>query len=234
VPFPLGIVLGIALIWFGVRAIYRQALPQSGNAKVGVTTALLCKIYAPATAGPVFGEDTHAEKPTDVTSLSGATLKLTGIPKAALDETVVVDLCVEAKPELPAARRQALLNHLLVQLSAVGLQIEPHEKIPATASSGACLGNAAWTVRASTPGRYTAVLMPESTDRQPNRPPTATANPQWDFALDQPAQLDIQFQPAWTDYVQKSWGTVSTILGTVLVFTQVMLNLRQRKKGAAA
>jgi len=42
--------------------------------------------------------------------------------------------------------------------------------------------------------------------------------------------LNIQFQPELSDYLQKSWGVVSTLLGTLLVATQIMLNLRQRKK----
>lgn len=228
-PFPLGIVLGLALIWLGVRTIYKQASPKSANPIAGVTAALRCKINPSPTAGPVLGGDKDAKGADDIILLSGATLKLTGPAKAVIDDTVVVDLCVEAPSNLPEARRQALLNHLLVELSAVGLQIDPHNKVAATASSGPCIGTAAWTVRAIAPGRYTAILLPDSIDQQPNRPKSRDA-PEWNFALEQPAQLSIQFEPQWTDYVQKSWGAISTILGTILVFTQVMLNLRQRKK----
>jgi len=84
-------------------------------------------------------------------------------------------------------------------------------------------------VRANAPGRYTAVLVPESTDDQMRRG-TGPAKPRWDFDLETPARLNIQFQPELSDYLQKSWGVVSTLLGTLLIATQIMLNLRQRKK----
>ncbi len=231
-PFPLGIVLGIALIWFGLRAVYRTASP-SAEPKAAIATPLLCKIRPPRGLGdPAKPSSGTANPVDDTTLLSGATLKLTGPPKATIADTVVVDLCVEVSSAIPAARQQALLSHLLVELSAVGLQIDPAKKVAPAPASGSCLGTAAWTVRANAPGRYTAILLPDSIDQQPNRPSTALAKPQWDFTLDQPAQLNIQFQPEWTDYLQKSWGAVSTALGTVLVFTQVILNLRQRKKAA--
>ena len=226
-PFPLGILLGLLLIGMGGDAIYHEFLRKSANPKAIVSAALLCKIY-PAVSGVV--PENPSANPQEVTLLSGATLTLTGAPKASLDQTVVVDLCVQANPELPESKYQALRSHLLVRLSAVGLQIEPPNKIP-TVASERCLGTAAWTVRANTPGRYTAIVLPESTDRQPSHQPRS--NPQWDFSLAQPAQLNIQFQPKWSDYVGKSWGVISTVLGTILVFTQVMLNLRQRKKAEA-
>jgi hypothetical protein len=75
------------------------------------------------------------------------------------------------------------------------------------------------------------VLVPTSTDQLVTLP---AAKPRWDFDLQQPTRLDIQFQSAWTDTVQKFWGVVSTTLGTILVATQIMLNLRQRKKGQAS
>jgi hypothetical protein len=231
-PFPLGIVLGLVLIWFGVRALYRQVVPKSASPSPGVVAALLCKIYPHGLAAienPTTGQTIPGD---DFTLLSGATLKLNAPPKATIDDTVVVDLCVETPSTIPQARRQALLSHLLVQLSAVGLQIDPHDKVAPVLASGPCVGTAAWTVRANAPGTYTAILLPDSIDHQPNRPSSTQPKPQWDFALDQPAQLRIQFQPEWTDYVQKSWGAVSTVLGTLLVFTQVIINLRQRKKTA--
>lgn len=224
----LGLILALLLLFVGLFAIYRQVLLPPGSAAPRVTSALLCKIYPPAK-----GDGPTIAAPSDVTALTGATLKLNAPAKAKLDETVVVDLCVEAKPELPPARRQALLAHLLVRLSAVGLLIEPQEQIPAAAASGNCLGTAAWTVRANSSGHYTAVLLPASTDQQPDRKPAAN-KPLWDFALDQPAELNIQFQPAWTDYVQKSWGILSTALGAILLFTQLMQNLRNRKKANTA
>jgi hypothetical protein len=229
-PFPLGWIVGSLLLFFGLRAIYHQVLPQAGSAGARVTSALLCKIYPPAAEQE--NPNAAPSGSSDITLLSGATLKLNAPAKATLDDTVVIDLCVEAKPELPPARRQALLDHLLVRLSGVGLQIEPQQQIPAVASSGNCLGTAAWTARANTAGRYTAVLVPESTDQKQNRA-AVTKKPLWDFTLEQPAQLNIQFQPAWTDYVQKSWGFLSTALGTILVFTQVIQNLRRKKANAS-
>jgi hypothetical protein len=59
------------------------------------------------------------------------------------------------------------------------------------------------------------VLVPESTDNRP-------------------ARLDIQFQDPWTTTLQRLWASVSTLLGTILVITQIMLNLRQRKKAQAS
>jgi len=227
--FPLSIVLGLLLIGIGGRAVYHQFQTKSGNTYAKISTALLCKIHPPASAA--VSEKPPDNRPEGFALLSGATLNLTGPPKAAIDETVVVDLCVQANAELPDSKREALRSHLLVRLSAVGLQIAPPGKIP-TVASDSCLGTAAWTVRANTPGRYTAILFPESTDHQPSNRAAALSKPQWDFSLEQPAQLNIQFQPKWTDYLEKSWGMVSTVLGTVLVFTQVMLNLRQRKKAA--
>ena len=138
---------------------------------------------------------------------------------------------VRSRP--PEQRQQALKNHLLVKLSAIGLQVDPNEKISPEASTAECLGTAEWTVRANAPGRYSAVLVPESIDDQPNRP-AAPAKPRWDFNLEKPARLDIQFQDPWTDSIQKLWGLISTVLGTVLVGTQILLNLRQRKKTQAA
>jgi hypothetical protein len=134
---------------------------------------------------------------------------------------------------LPQQRQQALKDHLLVQLSAIGLEVDPREKIPVTASSPECLGTAAWTVRASAPGRYSAVLVPESTDERPHHPADESPKPRWEFDLDQPTRLDIQFQDPWTATVQRLWASVSTLLGTILVITQIMLNLRQRKKTQA-
>jgi len=233
-PFPLGVVIGLLLLGGGLYGVYHQFFAKTGSAPVGITTALLCKIYPPL-PDPSKPSDSKAKKEEDVTLLTGATLKLSGQPdKASVDETVVVSLCVEAKPGLPEQRQQALKNHLLVQLSAVGLQVEPREKITTAGSSGTCLGTAEWTVRANAPGRYTAVLVPESTDDQPHRPAAGPAKPRWDFDLDRPARLNIQFQPELTDYLQKSWGVFSTLLGTVLVGTQIMLNMRQRKKAEGA
>jgi hypothetical protein len=162
--------------------------------------------------------------------LTGATLKLSAPPKFPVDQTVVVNLCVEHEPGLPEQRQQALKDHLRVQLSAIGLQVDPREKIPVTASSPECLGTAAWTVRASAAGRYSAVLVPESTDNRPNRAAALPPKPRWEFDLDQPARLDIQFQDPWTTTIQRLWALVSTLLGTILVITRIMLNLRQRKK----
>jgi len=228
-PFPLGIVLGLLLLGAGLFGVYRQFLSKSDRAPTVITTALLCKIYPPPPE-PGKPPDPKATQTDDVTLLTGATLKLSAQAKASVDETVVVSLCVEPKPGLPEQRQQALKNHLLVQLSAVGLQVEPREKIGTAGSSGACLGTAEWTVRANAPGRYTAVLLPESTDDQVRRPAAGPAKPRWDFDLETPARLNIQFQPELSDYLQKSWGVVSTLLGTLLVATQIMLNLRQRKK----
>lgn len=67
-------------------------------------------------------------------------------------------------------------------------------------------------MRANASGRYSAVLIPESTDDQPNHPATGPSKARWDFDLEQPARL----------------------LGTVLVITQIILNLRQRKKTQSA
>jgi len=226
-PFPLGIVLGLLLIGGGLYALYRYWAPSSsGTAQLA--TGLVCKIYSPTVAKP---NNTTAPALAEPTLLTGATLKLTGPPKASVNDTVVVSLCVEAKPGLPEQRQQALKNHLLVQLSAIGLRVDPRGKIPTTISTAECLGTAEWTVRANTPGRYAAVLEPASTDQVVSPP---AANPRWDFDLEEPARLDIQFQSAWTDTVQKFWGAVSATLGTILVATQIMLNLRQRKKAQAA
>lgn len=190
-PFPLGIVLGVLLLGAGLFGVYRQFQPKSDRATVAIATALLCKIYPPAPDPSMESSPTKAKHVEEVTSLTGATLKLSGAPKASLDETVVVSLCVESEAGLPELRRQALKNHLLVQLSAVGLRVEPRDKILTASSAGACLGTAEWTVRANAPRRYTAVLVPESTDDQPGRPAAGPAKPVWDFDLQTPARLDI-------------------------------------------
>jgi hypothetical protein len=44
--------------------------------------------------------------------------------------------------------------------------------------------------------------------------------------------LDIQLQDPWAT-IQRLWASVSTLLGTILVITQIMLNLPQRKKSQA-
>jgi hypothetical protein len=230
--FPLGILLGLLLLGGGLYGVYRQFHAKSPRPPTGITAALLCKIYPPPSE-PGKPSGYTSKQVAEVTSLTGATLRLSGVSKASLDETVVVSLCVESAPGLPEQRRQALKNHLLVQLSAVGLQVEPRDKILTASSSRACLGTAEWTVRANAPGRYTAVLVPESTDDQPRRSAADPAKPVWDFDLDTPARLNIQFQPELTDYLQKSWAVLSTLLGTVLVTTQIMLNLWQRKKTSA-
>jgi hypothetical protein len=232
-PFPLGILLGLVLVGAGLFGVFHQFLSKSERAVAGISTALLCKIYPPAPEPGMASAPTKSKQAAEATLLTGATLKLSGVPKASVDETVVVSLCVEAATGLPEQRRQALKNHLLVQLSAVGLQVEPRDKVATASSAGTCLGTAEWTVRANAPGRYTAVLVPESTDDQPLRPTTGPAKPVWDFDLEKSARLDIQFQPELTDYLQKSWAVLSTLLGTVLVATQIMLNLRQRKKAVA-
>ena len=63
---------------------------------------------------------------------------------------------------------------------------------------------------------------------------TTPTKPRWDFDLERPARVDTQFQDPWTDSIQKYWSALSTGLGTILVATQIMLNLRQRKKTQAA
>lgn len=115
---------------------------QLGEAQFA--TGLLCKIY-PSASPPADARKSSAAPAADSaepTLLTRATLKLSGATKASVDETVVVSLCVESKPGLPEQRREALKNHLLVQLSAIGLQVDPHEKIPSTVSSAECLGTA--------------------------------------------------------------------------------------------
>ena len=227
-PFPLGILLGLLLIAGGMYALYQRYWAPSSSGRAQLATGLVCRIYPPAAAGPHSAE---APAPAEPTLLTGATVKLSAAPpKASVADTVVVSLCVEANPEVPARRLPGIKDRLLVQLSAVGLQVDPHEKIPANVSTPECLGTAEWTVRANTPGRYTAVLVPASADQLASTP---AAKPRWDFDLEQPARLDIQFQSAWTDTVQKFWGAVSATLGTILVATQIMLNLRQRKKAQA-
>jgi len=234
-----GLLLGLLLIAAGVLGVYYQqgarALP--GTAKI--VSRLLCKIY-PVAAPPsqVAGTSPPQSRQTPAAPatpdlLTGATLKLSAPPKSPVDQTVVVNLCVAPEPGLPQQRQQALKDHLLVQLSAIGLEVDPREKIPVTASSPECLGTAAWTVRASAPGRYSAVLVPESTDERPHHAADESPKPRWEFDLDQPTRLDIQFQDPWTATVQRLWASVSTLLGTILVITQIMLNLRQRKKTQA-
>jgi hypothetical protein len=227
-PFPLGILLGLLLIGGGLYSLYLRYWAPASSARAKLTTGLLCKIYPAVTAEP---NSAASAAPAEPSLLTGATLKLSGATKASVNDTVVVSLCVESKAGLPEQRQQALKDHLLVQLSATGLQVDPRGKIPASVSTAECLGTAEWTVRANTPGRYAAVLVPTSTDQLVTLP---AAKPRWDFDLQQSARLDIQFQSAWTDTVQKFWGVVSTTLGTILVATQIMLNLRQRKKGQAS
>lgn len=235
-----GLLIGLLLIAAGLLGVYYQQRAKSLTGKAHFATGLRCKIYPSAqpnsknpSAAPIE-HPAETAQPAEAIVLTGATLKLSGAPKASVNETVVVSLCVEPAPGLPEQRREALKNHLLVQLSAIGLQVDPREKIPTAVSSAECLGTAEWTVRANAPGRYSAVLVPESTDGQPNRPAAGTSKPRWDFDLEQPARLDIQFQDPWTDTIQKMWGLISTALGTVLVATQIILNLRQRKKTEAA
>ena len=69
--------------------------------------------------------------------------------------------------------------------------------------------------------------------RSPNRAAVVAPKTSWEFDLDQPARLDIQFQDPWTATIQRLWASVSTLLGSILVITQIMLNLRQRKKTQA-
>jgi hypothetical protein len=236
--------VGLLLIAAGLLGVYYQQRAKPMSATTKVVIGLLCKIY-PVAAPPPEANDasspqnrkTSAAPPPPAPGpdlLTGATLKLSGASKASVDETVVVSLCVESKPGLPEQRREALKDHLLVQLSATGLQVDPREKIPTAVSSAECLGTAEWTVRANAPGRYSAVLIPESTDHQPNRPAAAPSKARWDFDLEQPARLDIQFQDPWSNSFQKMWGLISTVLGTILVITQILLNLRQRKKSQSA
>ena len=128
--------------------VRQHAKAQSGVTRV--VTALLCKIYPPTQ--PLEGKNPSAApvlQPVQPSLLAGATLKLSGAPKASANETVVVSLCVESAPGLPEQRQQALKNHLLVKLSAIGLQVDPNEKISPEASTAECLGTAEWTVRAN-------------------------------------------------------------------------------------
>ena len=240
-----GLLLGLLLIAVGLLGVYYQQRARALPGTARIVSGLLCKVY-PVAAPPIQVTGTSSPKgkktpaapappPAAPDLLTGATLKLSGASKASINQTVVVNLCVESRPGLPEQRQQALKNHLLVQLSAIGLQVDPREKIPVTASSAECLGTAAWTLRASAPGTYSAVLVPESTDDRTNRAAAAVPlKPRWDFDLDQPARLDIQFQDPWTATIQKLWASVSTLLGTILVITQIVLNLRQRKKTQAA
>jgi len=245
-PFRLrqrGLLLGLLLIAAGLLGIYDQRRARALPGTVKIVSGLLCKIY-PVAAPPSQVAETSSPKskktsaappppPAAPDLLTGATLKLSAPPKSPVDQTVVVNLCVAPEPGLPQQRQQALKDHLLVQLSAIGLEVDPREKIPVTASSPECLGTAAWTVRASAPGRYSAVLVPESTDERPHHAADESPKPRWEFDLDQPTRLDIQFQDPWTATVQRLWASVSTLLGTILVITQIMLNLRQRKKTQA-
>jgi hypothetical protein len=237
------LLLGLLLIGAGLLGVYSQLRAKARSVPAQIATGLLCRIY-PVTSPPTEAKKSHTSpsntnpsavpQTTEPDSLTGATLKLSGAPEASVDETVVVSLCVESKPGLPEQRREALKDHLLVQLSAIGLQVDPREKIPTTVSSAECLGTAEWTVRANAPGRYSAVLVPDTTDDQPNRTAAAPSKPRWDFDLEQPARLDIQFQDPWSSSIQRMWGLISTLLGTVLVITQILLNLRQRKKAQTA
>ena len=238
-----GLLLGLLLIAAGLLGVYYQRRARALPATPKIVSGLRCKIY-PVAAPPSQVAETPAPTskkapaaaappPAAPDLLTGATLKLSAPPKAPVDQTVVVNLCVEPEPGLPEQRQQALKDHLLVQLSAIGLEVDPRQRIPVTASSPECLGTAAWTVRASAPGRYSAVLVPESTDNRPNRAAALPTKPRWEFDLDQPARLDIQFQDPWTATIQRLWASVSTLLGTILVITQIMLNLRQRKKTQA-
>jgi len=239
-----GLLLGLLLIAAGLLGIYSQRRARALPETTKIVSGLLCKIY-PVTAPPTQLTEPSSPKskktaaapappPAAPDLLTGATLKLSAPPKSPVDQTVVVNLCVAPEPRLTEQRQQALKDHLLVQLSAIGLQVDPREKIPVTASSPECLGTAAWTVRASAPGRYSAVLVPESIDNQPNRAAAVPPKPRWQFDLDQPARLDIQFQDPWTTTIQRLWASVSALLGTILVITQIMQNLRQRKKTQAS
>jgi len=240
-----GLLLGLLLIAAGLLGVYYQRRARALPGTTKIVSGLLCKIYPVAappspvteTSSPKSKKTSAAPVPPPVAPdlVTGAILKLSAPPNSPVNQTVVVNLCVEPSPGLSEQRQQALKDHLLVQLSAIGLQVDPREKIPVAASSPECLGTAAWTVRASAPGRYSAVLVPESTDNRPNRAPaTLLPKPRWEFDLDQPAQLDIQFQDPWTATIKSLWASVSTLLGTILVITQIMLNLRQRKKTQAA
>jgi hypothetical protein len=74
---------------------------------------------------------------------------------------------VEAEPGLPERQQGALKDHLLVQLSAIGLRVNPPEKIPVTA--------------------------PESTGNRPNRAAAVAPKPRWEFDLDQSARWTFSF-----------------------------------------
>src|SRR5215472_2884017 len=220
--------LGLLLVIVGIAGWFLSLRKSAANAPV--YAGLVCKIQAPAPPRDPKHPDSVATVPAP-TLLTGATLQLTGATRASVEETVVVSLCVQPAPELPEQRRQALKNHLLVQLSAVGLQIEPREKVPTTTSGPGCLGTAEWTLRANTPGRYSAVLVPASTDDQPGQPASDKTKPRWDFDLERPARLNIQFQDAWTSIIQKIWSPVSALVGIVLVITQIRVNLQRKKAG---
>ncbi len=110
-----------------------------------------------------------------------------------------VSLCGELESGLPDQCQQALKSHLLIRLFAIGLQVDPREKFLPQLLRPNVWGTAEWTVPGNAPGRFSAVLLLESTDDQPNRPVVVPPKPRWDFDLERPARLHIQFQDPWTD-----------------------------------
>jgi hypothetical protein len=224
-----GVALGLILLALGLFGFYLRLSARSSPTLSTASVGLICRVQQPAPspdAKPASPAQIAAPSPSLFT---GALLKLSGASKASLDETVVVSLCVQPAPGLPEQRQQALKNHLLVQLSAAGLQLEPREKVPAQQAAPGCMGTAEWTLRASAPGRYSIVLSAESTDDQPHQLAASPPKPRWDFDLERSARLDIQFQDAWTTVIQKTWSPISAVLGIVLVITQIRLNSQQRK-----
>src|SRR5208283_5706319 len=103
-----GLLLGLLLIAAGLLGGYYQQRAKSPSARSQTATGLRCKISAPALPPPAGSNPSAAPTPhaAEPTLLTGATLILSGPPKASVDDTVVVRLCVESKPELPQQRRE--------------------------------------------------------------------------------------------------------------------------------
>src|SRR5271169_3444731 len=106
-----GLLLGLLLIAAGLLGVYSQLRAKALPGKVQSGTGLLCKIYPLASPPTEANANSPAEskkssaaptpQATEPTLLTGATLKLNAPPKASVNETVVVSLCVEPKPGLP-------------------------------------------------------------------------------------------------------------------------------------
>jgi hypothetical protein len=212
------IVAGVLLIAVGIAGFVVYGGNRARVARIG--SSLICLIRLPASG---------SEAPLQ-TSVAGATLTLVGPPKAYVGDSVTINLSAQPHPDLPAQKREPLTNHARFRLAGAGLQIEPSDWNALTPSSGADLGAAQWTVRATSAGQYAIVLNVKSTDELSPAGASSAPAPVWSFSFEPPTGLLLNVRPKWTDYVEKFWPGVSTFMGSLLTLPGILSYWQQRKK----